>query len=188
MSPIPTSPSKPETVRQTKVKSSKHRRIIRSLVIGIIIIGIVISWQVINTYNNSTDPTVAGRPLSNPHTHLHTVALGGRPGVLYLGTHYGLFTSTDGGRTWPQPHGVLNTYMVTAIAVSPSNSNVLGLIVIPTSGLDLQSGVAFSHDGGNTWQMNAPPGLSPSAYPYTIIAGSGNSEQFFTYYFNAGWF
>jgi photosystem II stability/assembly factor-like uncharacterized protein len=161
---------------------------VRTFVIGLLIIGIVIAWQVLNTYNNSTDPTVAGHPLSNPHTHLHAVVLGEKPGVLYLGTHYGLFTSTDYGRTWPQSHGVLNTYMVTAIAASPSNSNVLALIVIPTSGIVLQSGAAFSDDGGNTWRISAPPGLTPSAYPYTIKAGSGSSGQFYTYYFNAGWF
>ncbi len=150
--------------------------------------GIVVAWQVLNIYNNSTDPTVAGRPLSNPHTHLHTVALGENPEVLYLGTHYGLFTSTDGGRTWPQPHGTLNNYMVTAIAVSTSNPNSLALIVIPTSGLGQQSGIAISHDGGTTWRINAPPGLSPSAYPYTVKAGSESSGQFYAFYFYAGWF
>ncbi len=190
MPPIPSSPSpsEAETERHTKVKSSRQTRIVRSLVIALLIIGIVVAWQVLNTYNNSTDPTVAGRPLSNPHTHLHAVVLGKRPGVLYLGTHYGLFTSTDSGRTWPQPHGVLNTYMVTAIAASPSHANVLALIVIPTSGIALQSGIAFSHDGGNTWQIITPPGLSPSAYPYAIKAGVGSSGQFYIYYFNAGWF
>ncbi len=190
MPPMPssTSPSKAETREYIKVKSSRQTRILRTLVIGLLIIGIVVAWQILNTYNNSTDPTVAGRPLSNPHTHLHVVALGESPGVLYLGTHYGLFTSTDNGRTWPQPHGELNTYMVTAIATSQSNSNVLALIVIPTSGIVLQSGVAFSHDGGTTWQISVPPGLSPSAYPYTIEAGPGSSGQFYTYYFNAGWF
>src|SRR3989441_7081043 len=135
MSPIPTSPSKPETERQAKVKSSRRTRIVRTLVIGLIIIGVVVAWQALNVYNNSTDPTVAGRPLSNPHTHLHTVVLGEKPGVIYLGTHYGLFTSTDSGRTWPQSHGMLNNYMITAIAASPSNPDVLALIVIPTSGL-----------------------------------------------------
>jgi photosystem II stability/assembly factor-like uncharacterized protein len=149
--------------------------------------GVVIAWQLLNIYSNSTNPTVAGRPLSNPHTHLHTVVLGEKPGVLYLGTHYGLFTSTDGGRTWPQSHGTLSNYMVTAIAVSPSNPNILALIVIPTSGLGQQSGIAFSHDSAKTWQINAPSGLSSSAYPYTVKAGSVNSGQFYAFYFYAGW-
>jgi photosystem II stability/assembly factor-like uncharacterized protein len=189
MSPIPSSPSpsKPETERQTKVKSSGRTRIVRILVTPLLVIGVVVAWQLLNVYNNSTDPTVAGRPLSNPHTHLHTVALGVKPGVLYLGTHYGLFTSTDGGRTWPQSHGALNNYMVTAIAVSPSNPNILALIVIPTSGLGQPSGVAFSRDGGKTWQISTPSGLSSSAYPYTVKAGSGNSGQFYAFYFYVGW-
>src|SRR6266513_3881053 len=128
MSSVPsfTSPSKPETERQ-KVKSSRRKRIVRILVIGLIIMGVVVAWQLLNAYNNSTDPTVAGRPLSNPHTHLHTVALGGRPGVVYLGTHYGMFTSTDDGRTWPQPRGILNTMMITTIAASLSNPNMLAV-------------------------------------------------------------
>jgi hypothetical protein len=189
MTPIPSSssPSRPETKRQTKVKSSGRTRIVRTLVIGLVIIGVVVAWQLLNVYNNSNDPTVAGRPLSNPHTHLHTVALGVKPGVLYLGTHYGLFTSTDGGHTWPQSHGALNNYMVTAIAVSPSNPNVLALIVIPTSGLGQQSGIAISRDGGTTWQIKAPSGLSSSAYPFTVKAGPTNSDQFYAFYFYAGW-
>src|SRR5260370_14460768 len=189
MSPIPSSPSpsKLETERQTKVKSSGRTRIVRILVTLLLVMGVVVAWKVLNAYNNSTDPTIAGRPLSNLHTHLHTVALGVKPGVLYLGTHYGLFTSTDGGRTWPQSHGALNNYMVTAIAVSPSNSDILALIVIPTSGLGQPSGIAFSRDGGTTWQISAPSGLSLSAYPYTVKAGSGKSGQFYAFYFYAGW-
>src|SRR6266513_1194053 len=186
MSSVPsfTSPSKPETERQ-KVKSSRRKRIVRILVIGLIIMGVVVAWQLLNAYNNSTDPTVAGRPLSNPHTHLHTVALGEKPGVLYLGTHYGLFTSTGGGYTWP--HGTLSNYMVTSVAVSPSDSNVLALIVIPTSGLGQQSGIAFSRDNGTSWQISAPSGLSSSTYPYSVKAGTGSSGQFYAFYFYAGW-
>ena len=172
---------------QAKVKSYRLTQIVRILVIGLIIIGVVVAWQALNTYNNSTDPTVVGRPLSNPHTHLHTLALGERPGVLYLGTHYGLFTSTDSGHTWPQTHGALNNYMVTAIAVSPSNPNILALIVIPTSGFGQRSGIAFSRDGGSTWQISTPSGLSSSAYPYSVKAGSGNSDQFYAFYFYVGW-
>jgi hypothetical protein len=77
--------------------------------------------------------------------------------------------------------------MITAIAVSPSNPNVLALIVIPTSGLGQQSGIAISHDGGTTWQISAPSGLSSSAYPYTVKAGSESSGQFYAFYFYAGW-
>jgi photosystem II stability/assembly factor-like uncharacterized protein len=181
-----TSHSKQEE-RQTKVKSSRHRRIFQIFVFGLLMIVIVVAWQFLTAYNNSTDPTIAGRPLSNPHTHLHSVVLGEKPGVLYLGTHYGLFTSTDGGHTWPQSHGTLNNDMVTSIAVSPSNPNVLALIVIPTSGLGQQSGIAFSRDNGTSWQISAPSGLSSSAYPFSVKAGTGSSGQFYAYFFYGGW-
>ncbi len=189
MSSVPssTTPSKPKTEKQKKVKSSGRTRIVRTLVIGLLIVAIVVAWQVLSAYNNSTSPTIAGRPLSNPHTHLHSVVLGEKPGVLYLGTHYGLFTSTDGGHTWPQSHSTLSNDMVTSIAVSPTNPNVLALIVIPTSGLGQPSGIAFSQDNGTTWQISAPSGLSSSAYPYSVKAGTGSSGQFYAYYFYAGW-
>jgi hypothetical protein len=67
---------------------------------------ITVVWQVLSGGGNSTDPTIAGRPLSNPQTHLHMLALSA-PQTLYLGTHFGLFTqparvsySDDGGTTW----------------------------------------------------------------------------------------
>ncbi len=181
------SPHTQDAERQAKVKSSWRTRIIRTFVFGLLIIVIVVAWQFLNAYNNSTDPTIAGRPLSNPHTHLHSVVLGEKPGVLYLGTHYGLFISTDGGHTWPQSHAILSNDMVTSIAVSPSNPKVLALIVIPTSGLGQPSGIAFSRDNGTSWQISVPSGLSSSAYPYSVKAGSGSSSRFYAYYFYAGW-
>jgi len=189
MSSAPTSSSShaQETERHTNRKSSRRKRIIQILFLGLLILVIIAAWQFLNIYNNSTDPTVTGRPLSNPHTHLHSVVLGTESGVVYLGTHYGLFKSTDGGHTWPQSHGELNNFMVTSIAESPLNSNFLALIVIPTSGFGQQSGIAFSQDNGTNWHISSPSGLSSSAYPYSVKAGTGNDNQFYAYYFYAGW-
>jgi photosystem II stability/assembly factor-like uncharacterized protein len=186
-------PSTPGTPEEKKLAAHKARpplqkRLLQVFGITVLVIVIFTSWQLLNKSSNSTDPAAAGRPLSNPHTHLHTVAMGGRPGVLYLGTHFGLFTSTDGGRTWPQARGVLDTMMITAIAVSPSNPDVLAIIAIPTSGIGGQSGVYFSHDGGSSWHASAPPGLSISAYPFTVKAGSANAAHFYAFYNYAGWF
>src|SRR5436190_14603252 len=72
----------------------------------LIMIVALAGWQLLAARTNNTDPTVAGRPLSHGETHLHTIAQGAKPGVLYLGTHFGLFTSADGGHTWPQARGV----------------------------------------------------------------------------------
>jgi hypothetical protein len=183
--PTSSSPLGQETARYRK--PFRRKRSFRILVIGLLIVVTIAAWQFLNAYNNSTDPIVTSRPLSNPHTHLHGVVVGTKPGVIYLGTHYGLFKSTDGGLTWPQSHGELNNFMVTSIAESPLNANFLALIVIPTNGLGQQSGIAFTQDSGNNWQISTPSGLSASAYPYSVKAGTGSDKQFYAYYYYAGW-
>lgn len=179
-----------KTTRKPATKRFLQKRPFQALFILLLAAAIVIGWQLLNNTVNSTDPTVAGRPLSNPHTHLHTIALGGRPGTLYLGTHFGMFTSIDGGKTWPQPRGALNTMMITAIAVSQSNPDLLAVIAIPVSGVGVQPGVYFSSDGGSTWNSLAstPAALPLSAYPYTVKAGSANSGHFYAFYNFAGWY
>lgn len=131
---------------------------------------------------------VPGRPLSYPQTHLHTVMLGSRPGMVYLGTHYGLFTSTDGGRSWPQSQGDLNTSMITAIAVSPSNPDLMAVLAVPTSGLGKPLGIYVSSNAGKSWSFSAPAGLSATAYPYTIQSSVGASGHFYAFFSYAGWF
>ena len=155
----------------------------------LLVIPIVVAWQLLNSWFNSTDPTVAGRPLSNPRTHLHVIAVGEKAGIVYLGTHYGLFTSTDGGNTWPEDRGALNTMMIMGIAVSPTNPQVLAVIGRPSTGIGFQGGIYFSADGGKNWHAGgAPAGLSPSAYLFTLQAGTASGGQFYAFYEYAGWF
>jgi photosystem II stability/assembly factor-like uncharacterized protein len=182
------SPGRDTEQRKPSVAKRSRKRFLSIGSVVLLLAAIVIVWQFLNATLNSTDPRVAGRPLSNPHTHLHTIAPGGQPGVIYLGTHFGLFTSTDGGQTWPQPRGVLNNLMIMSIAVSPANPRVLAIITLPSGGIGTQSGIFFSQDGGANWQHSVPPGLSLSAYPYTIKAGTGNAGHFYAFYQFAGWF
>jgi photosystem II stability/assembly factor-like uncharacterized protein len=186
--PVTKPPSSSTAEKNAGGTPATRKRLLRPLIAIVLVIAILVAWLLINNSLNSTEPSVTGRPLSNPHTHLHTVALGGRPGEIYLGTHYGMFTSTDEGQTWPQPRGVLNTMMITAIAVSPANPDVLGVMAIPVSGIGVQSGVYFSHDGGASWHASAPSGLAASAYPYTIKAGAAGAGDFYAFYNYAGWF
>lgn len=164
-----------------------QRRPVRVVVLIFVAAAIVAGWLLLNNAANSTDPTIAGRPLSNPHTHLHTVVPGVRPGTLYLGTHYGLFTSSDDGKTWPQQRGILNTMMITAIAISPSQPDDMAVFGLSISGAGTPSGVYMSSDGGNTWKALSPTGLPSAAYPYTIKGGYARG-QFYAFYNYAGWY
>jgi photosystem II stability/assembly factor-like uncharacterized protein len=158
----------------------------RVVLVLVLLIGIVVTaWLLLNKQQNSM---VAGRPLSYPQTHLHTVVISGRPGVVYLGTHYGIFTSSDSGRTWPQSQGDLNTNMVTAIAVSPTNPDLLAVLTIPTSGLGRQAGIYVSSDAGKNWRFTVPANLPSSAYPYTLVSGLGARGRFYAFFTYAGWF
>jgi photosystem II stability/assembly factor-like uncharacterized protein len=120
--------------------------------------------------------------------HLHTVALGGKPGTVYLGTHFGIFTSTDGGRSWPQQRGALNTLMVTMIAVHPRDANALALVGTPSVSKADPAGIYFSEDGGANWKLRAPSNLPGGAYPFSVRAGSAGVGHYYAYYLYAGWF
>src|SRR5579859_4527456 len=143
--PVPQTDTSPQAAPSP---SLLQRRPMRLVVLLFIVAALVTGWLLLNTTVNSTDPTVAGRPLSNPHTHLHTVVPGMLPGTLYLGTHYGLFTSSDDGKTWPQQRGILNNMMITAIAISSSQLDDMAVIALLVSGVGTPSGVYMSSDGG----------------------------------------
>src|SRR5690349_19598674 len=108
--------------RDSEPSSRRSGRWKTMLIVVLLVVLAATTWQLLSRQQKSM---VAGRPLSYSQTHLHTIALSKRPGVVYLGTHYGIFTSTDGGRSWPQSQGDLNTNMITAIAVSPTDPNLL---------------------------------------------------------------
>jgi photosystem II stability/assembly factor-like uncharacterized protein len=178
--------SSPASPPQNKPSLDHRGRNLLVILLSVAVLFVLVGWQFLSVHNNNTDPTVANQPLSNTQTHLHTVALGGKPGVLYLGTHYGIFTSTDEGKTWPQARGTLNTLMIITIAVNPQNANALALVGIPSVSGSAPEGIYFSLNAGTSWTMRNPPGLSSAAYPSTLQAGTGG--QFYAFYLNGGWF
>lgn len=141
-------------------------------------------------WKNSPAPTVAGRPLSNPQTHLHTIALGDSPDTIYLGTHFGLFWSIDGGRTWPQQEGALPGLMITSIAVSPANPNALAVIGVSNTGDASQNGLYISQDDGKSWRLSNPPlpnaGLGGAIWPYFVEAGADAPGHWYAVFLGAG--
>lgn len=151
----------------------------------LLLVGAVIVWQ--GWYQQHTG-MIVGRPLASPETHLHEVVISSRPGVVYLGTHFGLFTSTDGGHTWPQQQGSLNIDMITSIAVSMSNPDLLAVVAIPTGGFGQRAGIYVSADAGEHWRFTLPAGLPPTAYPSSIQSGVGVHGRFYAFFRFAGWF
>lgn len=138
----------------------------------------------------ATAPSVAGRPLSNPQTHLHTITLGDSPATVYLGTHFGLFWSTDGGYTWPQQRGALPDLMITSIAVSPIDPNALAVIGISNAGDASKNGVYISQDAGKTWRLRSPAlpgsGLGSPVSPYFVKAGADAAGHWYAVFVGAG--
>jgi hypothetical protein len=120
-------PSAPGT-EQEKTKKPSNRRFFVGLLITFAIIASLVGGQIWMIQATSTDPKIPGHPLSNSQMHLHTLTIGNTFNMLYLGTHFGLFTSNDGGRTWPQVRGVLNTLMITVISVNPADPSSLAVI------------------------------------------------------------
>jgi photosystem II stability/assembly factor-like uncharacterized protein len=136
-----------------------------------------------------TDPSVAGRPLSNPDQHLHALAVDPQhPGIIYLGSHYGLFTSTNDGKTWPQPRGTLNTLMILSIGVNPLTTSSIALNGVAPSGGDFgQNGLYVTHNGGTSWtHMHDPPGLPAEPNRYLIAPGTAGPRSWLVIYVGNG--
>lgn len=171
---------------QSAQPGKRHRRRWPIFLVLIALVSVIaIVWQVF--YQQQTG-MIVGRPLASHQTHLHAVVLSGRPGVMYLGTHFGIFTSTDGGHTWPQQQGALNSAMITSVAVSPTNPALLAVLAVPRVSGQLQAGIYVSPDTGKDWHFTLPQNLPPNAYPYTIQAAPGASGHFFVFFSSAGWF
>ncbi|WP_376795240.1 WD40/YVTN/BNR-like repeat-containing protein [Thermogemmatispora sp.] len=158
------------------------------MAIALIAVIVAAGWEFLSARRSATDPTVPGRPLSNPETHLHTLAVGDDGRSLYLGTHFGLFISRNGGESWPQARGALAPAMVTSIAPAPGDPNLLAVIAVPSGIGSEQPGVYISRDGGNSWRLSNPPRLPSSAYPFSVQAGSGPAGHFYAFFVYAGWY
>ncbi len=148
-----------------------------------------VGYQYWRNSPSATSPSVAGRPLSNAQTHLHTIALGDTPATLYLGTHFGLFWSTDGGRTWPQQRGALADLMITSVAVSPVDPRLLAVIGISNTGDSSKNGLYISQDAGATWRLSSPSLASAglgTISPYFVRAGVDQPGHWYTVFLGAG--
>src|SRR4029077_12463096 len=186
MSSPPVSVNEAQQQKTAQPQKRRSRRGFALLLLVLLAVGAATVWQVL--LNRQPDVPIAGRPLSSTQTHLHTVVMSSQPGVVYLGTHFGLFTSTDNGRTWPQQQGSLNTMMITSLAISPGNPDLLAALGVPNGGTGGKMGIYMSSDAGEHWKFTLPANLPSSTYPYTIVSAPGAGGHFYVFFSFAGWF
>lgn len=142
---------KPQHPQQRKTTGARPSRLLLLLLAGatglIALVGIGFAL----TRDSGGGPAGAAAA-SLPHTSdYHSLLVApNAPDQLVLGTHQGLFRSTDGGRTWAQAELVnqdaMNLARVSGRTVWAAGHGVL----------------ARSRDGGRSWQDVQPPGLPPS--------------------------
>lgn len=97
----------------------------------------------------------------------HTHAMLALPhNVLVLATHYGLFRSADGGKTWKEvaggPNQIMYNSMTDTLGVSPFNSQRLYVLTHLALTNHDKFGLYTSDDAGQTWKLAsaAPPAFN----------------------------
>ena len=110
-------------------------------------------------------------PINNalPSDHINTIAVAQKDSrIIYVGTSYGVFKSTNGGASWLNISSIVkNTLFVNSVIVDPSNSQVLHFGSI--------DGVFKSTDGGLSWKNI---GLSDSNVT-TLVFDPKNSQNIY---------
>jgi photosystem II stability/assembly factor-like uncharacterized protein len=123
-----------------------------------------LSWRMIGPFRGGRSVTATGVP--------------GQPDVYYFGAvEGGVWKTDDAGRTWQPIFDAENVASIGAIAVAPSNPNV---IYVGTGEPDLRSslssgdGMYKSEDAGKTWE---PIGLEDSKQIARILVDPENAEH-----------
>ena len=153
---------KPQHPQQRKPKQAKRPRLLLLVgaagLIAVAAIGIALT-------RGSGDETSGATAAALPNTSdYHSLLVApNAPDQLVLGTHQGLFRSTDGGRSWAQAELVnqdaMNLARASGRTVWAAGHGVL----------------ARSSDGGNNWQDVQPRGLPPSldVHGFAVDSDSG---------------
>ena len=131
-----------------------------------------------------------GANFGDQKNHIHAmVTLPGHPGTLLVGTHYGLFRTTDGGQTWKKllgdPGQLAEHLMDQYLAVSPVNAERVYLEGISFPDLPTPTGtpgVYTSPDGGVTWKLALALSSLPSQTVYYLVAGAQSEQQLYAYF------
>lgn len=134
-----------------------------------------------------------GDRYGGPQNHVHDLlALRGAPHTVLLATHFGLYRTSDGGRTWTEVAGgdgqLMDGLMIFKLAQSPVDARTVYVLAIPRTGTGSTStapakgtpGLYVSQNAGQTWRLAAPASAMPTHTLFSIGAGSAAAGQVYT--------
>jgi photosystem II stability/assembly factor-like uncharacterized protein len=151
-------------VSQPKIKdraASKRWRTLATFAgIVVFVVGFGVVLSVIRNSGSSSSGLIRGLPRTPDYHSLLVSPTDARR--LVLGTHYGLFNSSDGGASWHR-RGDFGRRDAMNLARTRAQS------VVWAAGHKV---LAKSTDGGKTWQDVSPPGL-----PYLDVHGFGTDPR-----------
>src|SRR5690242_19317735 len=117
--------------------------------------------------------------------HVHSLEVFS-PNVLMLATHYGLFRSQDGGKSWQEVAGGNNQFMqglmTYSLTYSSINSQRLYVLtqpaVIPHAGT---VGLYTSADQGRTWKLSIALSSITSRTIFVVAPGNDTPDEVYIY-------
>jgi len=140
--------------------------------------------------NQNTPPNNKGASFGDQKNHIHSMlALPGQSGVLLVGTHYGLYRTTNGGQTWKKvlgdPGELARNLMDVSLTVSPVDPQRVWVEAVSFPDLPKTNagtpGIYTSTDDGATWSLVTALSSLPSQTIYYMAAGASNAQQLYIY-------
>ncbi len=135
----------------------------------------------------SSSTTSGSGAYGGPSNHLHDMlALRGVPNTVLLATHFGVYRTGDGGKTWKTVAGTpgqpMNGLMPYKLVQSPADPQRIYVPAIPrdTAGVPNQGtpGIYMSRDAGQTWSLATAMTAFPAGTVYSIGPGATADELY----------
>jgi hypothetical protein len=176
--------SRPQIVR----KRGRKRQVLTALFILLCLLALLVSIWLHLSSGNSQQTTVYGGTRINgfgsASNHVHSLLVFPN-NVLVLATHYGLFRSSNAGKTWSMvaagPNQLMDGLMTTSLTTSSFNPQRLYVLTQPAlTDHKGKLGIYTSADQGNTWQLSISSD-ELGGLAYTVQAGNTNADEVYTY-------
>jgi photosystem II stability/assembly factor-like uncharacterized protein len=159
--------------------------------LGAVLLGLIGSLLVACGGDTSGVPATASPTIvqvngfGTAENHVHSLEVFS-PNVLMLATHYGLFRSQDGGKSWQEVAGGngqlmqgLMTYSLTYSSLNPQRLYVLTQpAVIPHAGT---VGLYTSADQGRTWKLSIASASITSRTIFVVAPGNDTPDEVYIY-------